>query len=289
MIAPAVTQGFGYVEAGTVTPKAQPGNPSPRLFRLLEDEALINRMGFNNEGMDAIAQRLEQWKASGNAGIVGINLGKNKTSPNTPEDYLTLMDRLYGLSDYLAINISSPNTPNLRDMQQDEALQELLTAIMAKKAERKKETGTDIPILVKIAPDIEDAQKETIASTVLEHKVDGLIVGNTTVGLRDSLHNTKLAQEQGGLSGKPLMELSTQVLGDMYRLTKGKLPLIGVGGISSGEDAYAKIRSGASLVQLYTALVYEGFGVVNQINLRLSQLLERDGFASIKDAVGVDS
>ena len=269
----ALAAGFGFVEVGTVTPQAQPGNPQPRLFRLVQEEAVINRLGFNNEGVEAATARLQ---ARG-AGVVGGNIGKNKESVDAIADYVTALRVIYPQVDYITVNISSPNTPGLRALQAGDELRALVKAVQAERAgftERK-------PIFVKIAPDNDAAALEAIAAVALEEGVDALIVSNTTIG-RDGVTST----EQGGLSGRPLFTKSTDVLAQVYALTKGAVPLIGVGGISSAEDAYAKIRAGASAVQLYTALIYQGFGLVEDITNGLAGLLARDGFAHVRDAVG---
>jgi dihydroorotate dehydrogenase len=269
--------GFGFVEIGTVTPRAQPGNPAPRMFRLVEREAVINRLGFNNEGMDAAAMRLA---ANKHGGVVGGNVGKNKDSEQALPDYVAAMRALYGYVDYITANISSPNTPGLRNLQAKEELQALVRGLHAARAELMQEFGfPKKPIFVKIAPDNDDAALIAIAQVALEETLDGLIVSNTTIQ-----HNG----EQGGLSGKPLFALSTEVLRKVAVMTKGQVPLIGVGGISSAEDAYAKIRAGASAVQLYTGLIYQGLGLVERINKGLVELLARDGFETIAQAVGVD-
>ncbi|PZP86597.1 MAG: dihydroorotate dehydrogenase (quinone) [Azospirillum brasilense] len=269
--------GFGFVEIGTVTPRAQPGNPAPRMFRLVEHEAVINRLGFNNEGMDAAAARLA---ANRHGGVVGGNVGKNKDSEQALPDYVAAMRALYGYVDYITANISSPNTPGLRNLQAKEELQALVRGLHAARTELMQEFGfAHKPIFVKIAPDNDDAALIAIAQVALEETLDGLIISNTTIQ-----HNG----EQGGLSGKPLFTLSTEVLRKVAVMTKGQVPLIGVGGISSAEDAYAKIRAGASAVQLYTGLIYQGLGLVERINKGLVELLARDGFASVAQAVGVD-
>ncbi len=280
------SQGFGFVEAGTVTPRAQEGNPKPRLFRLEQDQAVLNRMGFNNDGADIFAKNVQRRKK--NDTLLGINIGKNKTTEDAVADYLFLLKRFYSLSDYITVNISSPNTPGLRALQQGDALEELLSDLMKARKILQKKHQKNVPLFLKIAPDITASERKSIASVVVKNKIDGLIVSNTTVGERHSL-NSAYAHEAGGLSGKPLFMLSTEILREMYRLTEGKVPLIGVGGIANAEDAYAKIRAGASLVQLYSALVYQGFGLVKEINQGLSYLLERDGFKHLRDAVGVDA
>lgn len=267
--------GFGFVEIGTVTPRAQPGNPQPRLFRLTDKEAVINRLGFNNEGMDAAAARLA---ANKHGGVVGGNVGKNKDSEHALPDYIDAMRALYGYVDYITANISSPNTPGLRNLQAKEELTALVRGMHEARAQLMQEFGfPSKPIFVKIAPDNDDAALAAIAQVAVEEKLDGLIVSNTTIQ-----HNG----EQGGLSGKPLFAPSTAVLRTVYKMTKGQVPLIGVGGISSAQDAYEKIRAGASAVQLYTALVYQGFGLVEKINKGLVTLLARDGYQNIAEAVG---
>lgn len=282
VVRPLAAQGFGFVEAGTVTPLPQPGNPQPRLFRLEEDGAVINRLGFNNKGVHVFADNLR--KQAG-CTIVGANIGKNKDSLDALYDYTACLEAVYALAGYITVNISSPNTVGLRDLQQKNALSELMQAVSRKRDELATKTGERKPILYKIAPDLSEQDKEDIVEVALAHQVDGLIVTNTTITRPDTLRSAS-AHEKGGLSGKPLFTLSTQTLRDIYRLSGRKIPLIGVGGISSAEDAYAKIRAGASLVQLYSALVYEGFGLVRRINEGLVALLERDGFRHISEAVG---
>lgn len=276
---PLLAQGFGFVEVGTVTPRPQPGNPKPRMFRLPADRAAINRMGFNNEGRDAMATRLTGRRP----GIVGVNLGKNKDSEDAAADYVLGVERLGPLADYLVVNVSSPNTPGLRALQGREPLAALLNAVK----EARNKLVRRPPLLLKIAPDLTDEDKKDIAEVLAEVGIDGLIATNTTIARPESLRDPN-RKETGGLSGKPVYEPSTRVLGEMYRLTGGRLPLIGVGGISSGHDAYAKIRAGASLVQFYTAMIYEGPGLANRIKRELAELLKRDGFASVSEAVGAD-
>lgn len=285
-IEPLLAQGFGFVEVGTVTPRAQSGSPLPRLFRLPKDEAVINRLGFNNLGVEYFVQQLSQCKSA--RGVVGANIGRNRDSEDANADYVLLLGLVSPYCDYVTINVSSPNTQGLRAMQQRRALESLLVALMHKRAEIVQGGGKAVPLLLKIAPDLEAHELEDIAVVALEQKVDGLIISNTTIRRPSNLQSTARS-EQGGLSGKPLFELSTQVLREMYRLTGGQIPLVGVGGISSGADAYTKIRAGASLVQFYTALIYQGFGLVRQINHELLMLLERDGFSHIREAVGADA
>jgi dihydroorotate dehydrogenase len=273
--------GFGFVEVGTVTPRPQPGNPKPRLFRLEQDRAILNRMGFNSGGLDAVVDRLLRRLRSG---IVGVNLGKNRDSSDAAADYREGIRRTAPFADYLVVNISSPNTPGLRDLQAGDALGSLLARLM----ETREQAGSRPPLLVKIAPDLSAEERGDIARVALDTGVDGLIVSNTTVERPASLVGSH-AREAGGLSGRPLFAPSTALLADMYRLTEGRLLLIGVGGIASAADAYAKIRAGASLVQLYTGLVFEGPDLVRQIKSGLAALLRNDGFGSIADAVGTPS
>lgn len=276
-----INQGFGFVEVGTVTPKPQAGNAKPRLFRLEENEAIINRFGFNNKGADYFVENLKRKKS----GIVGANIGKNKDSEDAAADYIYLMERVYPHSDYITVNISSPNTPNLRDLQNKDELDNLLNLLMAKRAELAKTHGKTLPLLLKLAPDTTPKQREDIAAVVVAQQVDGLIISNTTICREGA--SGKYAAEAGGLSGRPVFNISTQMIRDMYRLTGGRLPIIGVGGIFSAEDAYAKIRAGASLVQVYSALIYQGFAMVEEIKSGLDNLLKNDGFANISAAVGV--
>ncbi len=272
--------GFGFVECGTVTPRPQAGNPKPRLFRLTEDRAVVNRMGFNNRGMDAMAARL---KARARRGILGINIGANKDSEDRPADYRTAFARLAGLADYVTINISSPNTPGLRGLQNRDELERLLGIVTAERAR----LSLTVPILLKIAPDIAPDALDDIAATVLAAGVEGIILTNTTIARPASLKSAQ-AHQSGGLSGAPLFAPSTAILKSMRARTAGKLVLIGAGGVGSGADAYAKIRAGANLVQLYTALAFHGPGLIARINRELASLLARDGFAAVKDAVGAD-
>lgn len=275
-----LTQGFGFVEVGTVTPQPQPGNPKPRLFRLVEEKAVINRMGFNNQGAQKVAGRLARRRS---AGIVGVNLGKNKTTEDAAADYEKGLRILGPLSDYLVINVSSPNTPGLRALQGRAALEDLVG-----RARRSlHELPSPPPLLLKIAPDLGEEDLNDIAEVVLAAGLDGLIVSNTTISRPEGLVSGNKS-ETGGLSGPPLFEPSTRMLREMYRLTGGKLPLIGVGGITTGAEAYAKIRAGASLIQIYTALIYHGTAQVTRINLELCRLLRRDGFRKLTDAVGAD-
>ncbi|WP_440959119.1 quinone-dependent dihydroorotate dehydrogenase [Oceanicaulis sp. LC35] len=273
--------GFGFVEVGAVTPRPQPGNPQPRLFRLREDKAVINRMGFNNEGLDAVKARLEarQDSSSKAEGPVGVNLGANKDSEDRANDYAILLKALSGLADFFTVNISSPNTPGLRTLQTGDALDELLKKVNdARWAE---------PVFLKVAPDLDEAGIEAIVKAVETHALSGLIVSNTTLERPDSLKSHHKG-EAGGLSGLPLKTRSTEVLRQFRRLTGPDLPIIGVGGIDGPDAAYAKIRAGANAVQLYTALVYQGPGLALKIRDGLAERLKADGFERLSDAVGVD-
>lgn len=270
--------GFGFVEVGAVTPRPQPGNERPRVFRLREDCAVINRYGFNNDGLEAIALRLA---ARARRGIVGVNLGANKDSADRVEDYVAGVRRLDGLVDFYTVNISSPNTPGLRALQDKAALMDLLTRVLAARAALSKKA----PLFLKIAPDLTDADKADIADCARAVKPDALIVSNTTISRSSELASPN-AHEKGGLSGAPLFALSTALLAEFHRTLKGEMPLIGVGGVFSARDAYRKILAGASLIQLYTALVYQGPGLVSRIVKDLPDFLEADGFKSIGEAVG---
>jgi len=278
--------GFGFVEAGSVTPKAQPGNPIPRIFRLKEDRAIINRLGFNNLGSEVFAKNISNFLPKAKVPI-GINIGKNKNSRSQTKDYLSLLDKFYESASYITVNISSPNTKNLRDIQNKENLSEFLKTLNDKKQELLNKTNKNTPILLKIAPDLEIKQQEDISSAVLKAGIDGLIVSNTTIDRNLDL-SSKHKDEQGGLSGKPLFEKSNEVLRNMYKFTNSQIPIIAVGGISSADEAYEKIKNGASLVQIYSAFIYEGFGLVNKINKELSQKLKQDGFGNISQAVGTN-
>jgi dihydroorotate dehydrogenase len=275
--------GFGFVEAGTVTPLAQAGNPRPRLFRLTGDQAVINRMGFNNGGLEPFAQRLSARK--GRRGIVGANIGANKDATDRIQDYVTGLTRLWGLSDYFTANISSPNTPGLRALQTKAALEELLGRLAEARAGLKAQSGRDYPIFLKVAPDLEDGEVEAIVETVIGAGLDAVIVSNTTIARPETL-KSPLAVESGGLSGAPLLGPSTEVLKRFHAAAGGRVALIGAGGIASGADAYAKIRAGAQAVQLYSALVYGGPGLVARIKRELAARLRADGLAAVQDAVG---
>ena len=279
----ALGLGFGFVEVGSITPRPQAGNPRPRLFRLPEDRAVINRMGFNNGGAAAAAARLGQRR--GKPGIVGSNIGANKDSADRILDYATMTRAMAPLASYLAVNISSPNTPGLRALQDEGPLRELLGAVAEARAEACGKDGP--PIFLKVAPDLETADIDSIARVAIEMKLGALIVGNTTVA-RPALRSSH-ASEAGGLSGMPLRDLALQRLRDFRKATGGAVPLVGVGGIASAEDAWQRIRAGASLVQLYSALVFEGPRLVRRIVRGLEALMQRDGFASIAEAVGSEA
>ncbi len=270
--------GFGFAEVGTITPLPQTGNPKPRMFRLVEDGAVINRLGFNNHGLAAALVRL---KARKRRGIVGVNVGANKDSEDRIADYVAGVAAVRDVADYLTINISSPNTPGLRALQSKDALAELVGRCLEARADGP-------PLFVKIAPDLTGDDITDIAEVASSSGIDGLIVSNTTIARPDSLRGSSRT-ETGGLSGKPLFAPATEMLRQIFRATGGRVPLIGVGGISSGADAYAKVRAGASAVQLYTALAYAGPGLPARINAELAALLRRDGLASIAAAVGLDS
>jgi dihydroorotate dehydrogenase len=281
--------GFGFVECGTVTPLAQAGNPRPRLFRLTEDQAVINRMGFNNEGLEPFAARLSALKAQrapkGHGGIVGANIGANKDASDRIADYVTGLTRLWGLSDYFTVNISSPNTPGLRALQTKAALEDLLGKIAEARGLLKAAGTVDYPIFLKVAPDLEDGEVEAIVETVKANGLNGIIVSNTTIARPDSLVSPDKG-ESGGLSGKPLLAASTAMLARFHAANNGHLALIGAGGIASGADALAKIKAGACAVQLYSALVYGGPGLVSRIKRDLAARLRSEGFASVADAIG---
>lgn len=278
--------GFSFVEIGSVTPKPQSGNPKPRVFRLPEDKAVVNRYGFNSDGHDAVWKRLKGLKESKSFdGILGVNLGKNKETEDATRDYVDGIKRFVDVADYFVINISSPNTPGLRSLQNKRNLEELLTAVNA----ARESVGGKQPLFLKLAPDLSDSERQDVADVVLSEKsrVDGLVLCNTTI-TRPNLTNPN-RQESGGLSGAPLADISTAMISDMYRRTRGSIPIIGVGGVFSGHDAYVKIRAGASLVQLYTSYVYHGPPVVAKIKRELCEILEANGFSSVTDALGKDA
>lgn len=274
--------GFAFVEVGTVTPRPQPGNPPPRLFRLVEDRALINRMGFNNDGLEAVAARLA--RRDRRRGIVGVNIGVNRDSADPIADYRSGVERLGPLADYLVVNVSSPNTPGLRDWQRPERLATLLGALVAA---RDGLPGARPPLFLKLAPDLDAAQAAAIVEVAVGCRIEGLIVANTTTARPAELRSPH-RQETGGLSGAPLFEPSTRLLREIASRARGRLALVGVGGIDSAERAYAKIRAGACAVQLYTGLVYEGPGLLRRILDGIERLLDRDGLDRLADAVGRD-
>jgi dihydroorotate dehydrogenase len=275
---PMLRAGFGFVECGTVTPLAQAGNPRPRLFRLTEDRAVINRMGFNNEGLEPFAARL----ARRGPGVVGANIGANKDSEDRVGDYVTGLTRLWGLATYFTINISSPNTPGLRALQTKAALEELLGRLA--EARDALPPAGKVPMFLKVAPDLEEGEVEAIVETVAANGLSGIIVSNTTI-TRPALASS-FAGEAGGLSGAPLTTLSTHMLARFHAASAGRLALIGAGGIGSGAEAYAKIRAGAQAVQLYSAMVFGGPGLVTRIKRDLAARLRADGFGAVAQAVG---
>lgn len=285
--------GFGFCELGGVTWHAQPGNPAPRMFRAVDDEALINRMGFNNGGAEAIALRLAEWRRTGRwpNHPVAINLGKSKITPleKAPEDYANSFRTLCDLADFFVVNVSSPNTPNLRQLQDKSALDEILAALQeSQNSNLKSQITTARPILVKVAPDLSFEALDEILDLVGPRKIAGLVASNTTLA-RPTVSNSHLRQiysETGGLSGRPLRQRSTEVIRHLFRQTKGTLPIIGVGGIFDADDAWQKILAGASLVQIYTGLVYEGPAIARQIVRDLQTRMQRDGFDSLQQAVG---
>lgn len=284
----ALKLGFGFVEAGTVTPRPQPGNPKPRLFRLDEDEAVINRFGFNSEGLEAFKTRLgRRMKNSTLGGVVGANVGKNKLTEDGAADYVTGIEALTPLANYLVVNLSSPNTPGLRALQAKDLISDLLECSIS--ARDKSAGGLDRkpPLLAKVGPDLSAEEMGDIVEVALVSGVDGLIIGNTTITRPEGLMSA-FRDEPGGLSGRPLEPLATACLAQAYRLCGGKIPIIGCGGVASGADAYAKIRAGASLVQLYSALVFRGLQLASDVKSELAALLHRDGFESVSQAVGAD-
>jgi len=271
--------GFGFIEVGAATPRAQPGNPKPRLFRLAQDRAVINRFGFNNDGMRAIATRLAQRPA----GIpVGLNLGANKDSPDRAADFATVLAHCGAHIDFATVNVSSPNTEKLRDLQGKDALSALLSGVMETRATLPRR----IPIFLKISPDLSPADLEDLAEVALNSGIDAVIATNTTLSRECS--KSEISKESGGLSGAPLFDKSTRILARLSQLTDGSLPLVGVGGIASAEDAYVKIRAGASAVQLYTAMVFEGLSLAPRIAKDLDALIARDGYSNVSEAVGTD-
>jgi dihydroorotate dehydrogenase len=278
--------GFGFVEIGSVTPKPQVGNPRPRLFRLERDEAVINRMGFNNDGAEVVLRRLAARAHQG--GIVGVNVGANKDSPDRVADYVKLIETFAPVASYFTVNVSSPNTPGLRNLQQSAALDDLLAKVIDAR-ERVRTNAGDSPVLLKIAPDLSLAELDDVVHIARSRRVDGMIVANTTLARPSTLRETNRAREQGGLSGRPLFRLSTRMVAETYVRAEGAFPLIGVGGIDSGGAALTKIRAGASLIQLYSSLIYKGLGLVEDIKNDLASTLLRTGRDSLSEIVGADA
>ena len=273
-----IRMGFGFAEVGTLTPLPQAGNPKPRIFRLVEDKAVINRLGFNNQGQQEAMPRLARMRPRMGKGVLGINIGANKDSSDRIADYVTGAKNMAPLADYLTVNISSPNTPGLRALQDKGALAELLAAVMAAMGQSKT------PVFLKVAPDLEPADIDDIVDVAMAEKIAALIISNTTITRPELLSRNRT--ETGGLSGAPLKDLALQRLKDFRTASGGQIPLIGVGGIATAEDAYERIRAGASLVQLYTAMIYEGPTLAASISCHLAQLLKRDGFKNVAEAVG---
>ncbi|HEV2152782.1 quinone-dependent dihydroorotate dehydrogenase [Bradyrhizobium sp.] len=278
--------GFGFVEIGSVTPKPQAGNPRPRLFRLERDEAVINRMGFNNDGAEVALRRLAARAQHG--GIVGVNVGANKDSPDRVADYVKLIETFAPVASYFTVNVSSPNTPGLRNLQEGALLDDLLARVIDAR-ERVRQKAGDTPVLLKIAPDLSLAQLDDVVQVARARRVDGMIVSNTTIARPSTLREEMRAKEQGGLSGRPLFRLSTRMVAETYVRVEGAFPLIGVGGVDSGGAALTKIRAGASLIQLYSSLVYKGLGLVDEIKRDLTSTLLRTGRDSLSDIVGADA
>lgn len=278
--------GFGFVEIGTVTPKPQGGNPRPRLFRLERDEAVINRMGFNNDGAEVALRRLAARAHHG--GIVGVNVGANKDSSDRVADYVKLIETFAPVASYFTVNVSSPNTPGLRNLQQSAALDDLLAKVIDARERVRKNAG-DSPVLLKIAPDLSLTELDDVVHIARSRRVDGMIVANTTLARPSTLREQARAKEQGGLSGRPLFRLSTRMVAETYVRTEGAFPLIGVGGIDTGGAALTKIRAGASLIQLYSSLVYKGLGLVDDIKNDLASTLLRTGRDSLSEIVGADA
>jgi dihydroorotate dehydrogenase len=258
--------GFGFIEVGTVTPKPQPGNPKPRMFRLPQANALINRLGFNNDGLQAFVSNVQRSSFRGKGRVLGLNIGKNAATPieDATSDYLTCLEGVYPHADYVTVNISSPNTANLRSLQSDEALDALLGAVAKKRGELARKHGRRVPIFVKIAPDLDDAQVGVIAATLKRHEMDGVIATNTTIS-RDAVKGLPHAEEAGGLSGAPVLEASNRVIGQLRAALGKGFPIIGVGGVMSAKDAVAKLDAGADVVQIYTGLIYRGPELVNEV------------------------
>ncbi len=278
--------GFGFVEIGTVTPKPQIGNPRPRLFRLERDEGVINRLGFNNDGADAVLRRLASRAHHG--GIVGVNVGANKDSPDRVADYVKLIETLAPVASYFTVNVSSPNTPGLRNLQHAAALDDLLAKVIDAR-ERVRAKAGDSPVLLKIAPDLSLTELDDVVQIARSRRVDGMIVANTTLARPATLREQNRAKEQGGLSGRPLFRLSTRMVAETYVRVEGAFPLVGVGGIDTGGAALTKIRAGASLIQLYSSLVYKGLGLVDDIKRDLASTLLRTGREQLSEIVGADA
>jgi dihydroorotate dehydrogenase len=275
---PLFKLGFGFVEVGTVTPLKQYGNPKPRVFRLVEDQALINRLGFNNLGAENVSNRI---RSNLNTGLLGINIGPNKDSNDRLNDYLIGLRTFHDIADYITINISSPNTENLRSFHDEEKFDELMNSIQEEKVKLKSK----IPIVVKISPDISEEQIELVSKILLDHKVSAVILSNTTSGNREKL-NDILKHQKGGLSGKPLEEEANKLISKFYKLLKGKIEIIGVGGVDSGESAYRKFLAGASYVQLYTGMVFQGPNIVGKIKKELKEILIADGIKNFREIIG---
>jgi dihydroorotate dehydrogenase len=278
--------GFGFVEIGTVTPKPQSGNPRPRLFRLERDEAIINRLGFNSDGADLVLRRLAARANFG--GIVGVNVGANKDSVDRTADYVKLIETFAPVAGYFTVNVSSPNTPGLRNLQKAQALDDLLTRVIDAR-ERVRKSAGESPVLLKIAPDLSLAELDDVVQIARSRRVDGMVVGNTTLARPSTLREQARARESGGLSGRPLFRLSTRMVAETYVRVEGAFPLVGVGGIDSGGAALTKIRAGASLIQLYSALVYKGLSLVDDIKNDLASTLLRTGRDSLSEIVGADA
>jgi dihydroorotate dehydrogenase len=278
--------GFGFVEIGSVTPKPQIGNPRPRLFRLERDEGVVNRMGFNNDGAAAVLRRLASRAHLG--GIVGVNVGANKDSDDRVADYVKLIETFAPVAGYFTVNVSSPNTPGLRDLQQAAALDDLLARVIDAR-ERVRRNAGDSPVLLKIAPDLSLAELDDVVHIARSRRVDGMIVANTTLARPATLRERTRAGEQGGLSGRPLFRLSTRMVAETYVRAEGAFPLVGVGGIDTGGAALTKIRAGASLIQLYSSLIYKGLGLIEDIKSDLASTLLRTGRDSLSEIVGADA
>jgi dihydroorotate dehydrogenase len=278
--------GFGFVETGTVTPMAQAGNPRPRIFRLDADEAVINRLGFNNEGAASALKRLAG--RAGEGGIVGVNIGANRNAADRTQDYVRLIETFAPVANYFTVNVSSPNTPGLRDLQEASALDDLLSRVIDAR-ERMRPRAGPTPVLLKIAPDLTLPALDDVVGIARKHRVDGMIVSNTTVARPASLREQDKARERGGLSGRPLFRLSTRVLAETFVRAEGAFPLVGAGGIDSGAAAIAKVKAGATLVQLYTALIYRGIGLVSEIKADLLAAVKRGNRGSLVALVGVDA